>query len=68
MTTGKNIALTRETFFGKVMFMLFIFFKLVGFFIFYYYFFNFYFYFILLYNTVLVLPYIDMNLEREKWS
>ena len=24
-------------------------------------FFNFYFYFILLYNTVLVLPYIDMN-------
>ena len=27
----------------------------------YYYFFNFYFYFILLYNTVLVLPYIDMD-------
>ena len=26
-----------------------------------YFFFNFYFYFILLYNTVLVLPYIDMN-------
>ena len=26
-----------------------------------FYFFNFYFYFILLYNTVLVLPYIDMN-------
>ena len=26
------------------------------------FFFNFYFYFILLYNTVLVLPYIDMNL------
>ena len=25
------------------------------------FFFNFYFYFILLYNTVLVLPYIDMN-------
>ena len=28
------------------------------------YFFNFNFYFILLYNTVLVLPYIDMNLPR----
>ena len=28
------------------------------------YFFNFYFYFILLYNTVLVLPYIDMNPPR----
>ena len=27
-------------------------------------FFNFYFYFILLYNTVLVLPYIDMNHNR----
>ena len=27
-------------------------------------FFNFYFYFILLYNTVLVLPYIDMNRPR----
>ena len=27
-------------------------------------FFNFYFYFILLYNTVLVLPYIDMNPPR----
>ena len=26
--------------------------------------FNFYFYFVLLYNTVLVLPYIDMNLPR----
>ena len=26
--------------------------------------FNFYFYFVLLYNTVLVLPYIDMNLTR----
>ena len=25
------------------------------------FFFNFYFYFILLYNTILVLPYIDMN-------
>ena len=31
------------------------------FFLFFLYFFNFYFYFILLYNTVLVLPYIDMN-------
>ena len=29
-------------------------------------FFNFYFYFILLYNTVLVLPYIDMNPPREE--
>ena len=28
----------------------------------FYYFFNFYFYFILLYHTVLVLPYIDMSL------
>ena len=27
-------------------------------------FFNFYFYFILFYNTVLVLPYIDMNQPR----
>ena len=32
-------------------------------------FFNFYFYFILLYNTVLVLPYIDMNPPRVyMWS
>ena len=29
-----------------------------------YIFFNFYFYFILLYNTVLVLPYMDMNPPR----
>ena len=29
-----------------------------------YIYFNFYFYFILLYNTVLVLPYIDMNPPR----
>ena len=29
-----------------------------------FFFFNFYFYFILLYNTVLVLPYIDMNPPR----
>ena len=31
-------------------------------------FFNFYFYFILLYNTVLVLPYIDMNPPRAYMS
>ena len=33
-----------------------------------FYFFNFYFYFILLYNTVLVLPYIDMNQPRVYMS
>ena len=33
-----------------------------------YSFFNFYFYFILLYNTVLVLPYIDMNQPRVYMS
>ena len=33
-----------------------------------FYFFNFYFYFILLYNTVLVLPYIDMNPPRVYMS
>ena len=32
--------------------------------IFIYFFFNFYFYFILLYNTVLVLPYIDTTSPR----
>ena len=32
--------------------------------VFVFYFFNFYFYFILLYNTLLVLPYIDMNPPR----
>ena len=42
-------------------------------FIFLIYFFNFYFYFILLYNTVLVLPYIDMNLpwvymSSQSWT
>ena len=38
-------------------------------FIFYYFiFFNFYFYFILLYNTTLVLPYIDMNQPRVYMS
>ena len=30
----------------------------------FHFFFNFYFYFILLYNTVLLLPYIDMNLPQ----
>ena len=34
----------------------------------YYYFFNFYFYFVLLYSTVLVLPYVDMNLPRVYMS
>ena len=34
----------------------------------FYFFFNFYFYFILLYNTVLVLPYIDMNPPRVYMS
>ena len=34
----------------------------------FYFFFKFYFYFILLYNTVLVLPYIDMNLPRVYMS
>ena len=33
-----------------------------------FFFFNFYFYFILLYNTVLVLPYIDMNQPRVYMS
>ena len=33
-----------------------------------FYFFYFYFYFILLYNTVLVLPYIDMNPPRVYMS
>ena len=32
------------------------------------FFFNFYFYFILLYNTVLVLPYTDMNPPRVYMS
>ena len=35
---------------------------------FHFLFFNFYFYFILLYNTVLVLPYIDMNQARVYMS
>ena len=33
-----------------------------------FFFFNFYFYFILLYSTVLILPYIDMNLPRVYMS
>ena len=32
------------------------------------FFFNFYFYFILLYNTLLILPYIDMNQPRVYMS
>ena len=41
--------------------------------IFFYYFLNFYFYFISLYNTVLVLPYIDMNppqvyMSSQTWT
>ena len=35
--------------------------------LFIYLYFNFYFYFILLYNTVLVLPYIDMNPLHPWW-
>ena len=35
---------------------------------FFFFFVNFYFYFILLYNTVLVLPYIDMNQPRVYMS
>ena len=44
MITGKTIALTRWTFVGKVISLLF------------------FYYFTLFYNTVLVLPYINMNL------
>ena len=51
MTTGKTMALTRWTFVGKVILCFFSF----SFF---------FFYFILLYNTVLVLPYIAMNPSR----
>ena len=52
MTTGKTIALTRWTFVGKVISMLF---NMLS---------RFFFCFILLYNTVLVLPYIDLNPPR----
>ena len=50
-----------ELSFGKLPFLLLLFF------------FNFYFYFILLYNTVLVLPYIDMNppqvyMSSQPWT
>ena len=51
---------------GKIIILL-IFPIIVSFFMFFFYlhiFFNFNFYFILLYNTVLVLPYIDMNLPQ----
>ena len=41
---------------------------LIFIYLFYFIFFNFYFYFILLYNTVLVLAYIDMNLPRVYMS
>ena len=54
---------------------LFIFFPCLGYncFYFLFYFFNFYFYFILFYNTVLVLPYIDMNppqvyMSSQSWT
>ena len=61
MTTGKTIALTRRTFVGKIMSLLFFFAKKSPLFSPRFFFFNFNFYFILLYNTVLVLLYIDMN-------
>ena len=41
---------------------------LIFIYLFYFIFFNFYFYFILLYNTVLVLAYIDMNPPRVYMS
>ena len=53
MTIGKTTALTIWIFVVKVMPLVFFLFL-----------FNFYFYFILLYNTVLVLPYFDMNPPR----
>ena len=63
MTTGRTISLTLSTFVGKVISLLFN--MLLRFFIaFLFFFFNFHFYFILLYNTVLVLSYIDMNPPR----
>ena len=55
---------------GKIIILL-IFPIIVSFFMFFFYlhiFFNFNFYFILLYNTVLVLPYIDMNLPQVHMS
>ena len=92
MTTGKTIALTWQTFVGKVMSLLFnmlsrlvvsflprskclliilllLYYLNNSLFIFYF----FYFYFIFLYNTVLVLPYIDMNqpwvyMSSQSWT
>ena len=71
MTTGKTIALTRRTFVGKVMSLLLnMLSRLVitvlprSSVFFFFLFFKFYFHFILLYNTVLVLPCIDMNPPR----
>ena len=87
MTTGKTIALTICTYVGKVMSLFFNMlsrcvttflprskhFYFILFYLFYFIFFNFYFYFILLYNTVLVLPYIDMNppwmyMHSQTWT
>ena len=65
MTTGKTIALTRQTFVGKVMSLLF---NTLSRLVITFLFFNFYFYFILLYNTVLGLPYIDINPPRVYMS
>ena len=44
--------------------LIFFFFNSFG--VLYFFLLNFYFYFILLYNTVLVLPYIDMNPPRDR--
>ena len=63
MTAGKTIALTRRTFVEKVMSLLFnMLSRLVITFLFF--FIIYLFIYISLYNTVLVLPYIDMNLPR----
>ena len=61
MTTGKTIALTRQTFVDKVMSLLFIYL-----FIYFNFFFQilFYLFIFLLYSIVLVLPYFNMNLPR----
>ena len=65
MATGNTIALTRQTFIGKVMSLLF---NTLSRLVITFLFFNFYFYFILLYNTVLGLPYIDINPPRVYMS
>ena len=57
MTTGKTIVLTRWTFVGKVMSLFCLFLLLLLFLVLFKK-------FILLYNTVLVLSYIDMNQPR----